>query len=195
MPVTVDEVVNSPPIAEPIHLLDCCVISDWGSAVLLERPEKGVAGGVDVIGFGQGHEGYAITSARDLTRFPGIVSSGRTAFEMADLTPDDVDVALIYDSFTITLLVALENLGFCHVGDGGKFVGDGRISPQGEMPVNPHGGQLSYSGGHGHFLTEAVRQLRGTAPSAQVKGAEVALCQGTAAVVLSSYTVLLARQR
>jgi acetyl-CoA acetyltransferase len=194
-PVTIEEVIASPPIAEPIHLLDCCVISDWGSAILLTRPEPGLPGAIDVIGFGQGHEGYAITSAHDLTFFPGIAAAGRAAFSMAGLGPPDIDVALIYDSFTITVLVALENLGFCEVGEGGKFVQDGRIWPEGELPINPHGGQLAYSGGHGHFLTEAVRQLRGTAPSAQVAGAEVVLCQGTAASVLSSYTVLLGRPR
>jgi len=190
-PVTVEEVLASPPIAEPLHLLDCCIVSDWGSAVLLARPDPGASRGVKVVGMGQGHEGYAITRAESLAAFPAIAASGRQAFAMADIGPADVDLALVYDSFTITLLVTLENLGFCEIGSGGTFVGEGRIGPQGTLPVNPHGGQLAYGGGHGHFLTEAVRQLRGEAPTAQVGGARVALCQGTAAAVLSSYTVIL----
>jgi acetyl-CoA acetyltransferase len=191
-PITVDDVMASPPIAEPLHLLDCCLISDWGSAVVICAPKEASQRGVDVVGMGQGHQGYAITRATDLTEFPGIAASGQAAFSMAGIRPDDVDVALLYDSFTITVLVALENLGFCSLGAGGKFVGEGRIWPDGELPVNPHGGQLSYGGGHGHFVTEAVRQLRGEAPSSQVSDPHIALCQGTAAAVLSSYTVIMA---
>ena len=183
-PVSLEEVLASPPIAEPLHVLDCCVVSDWGSALLLAHAAHGRGRAVDVLGFGQGHQGYAITRAPDLTAFPGIAESGRLAYEMAGVGPADVDVALLYDSFTITLLIAYENLGFCPIGEGGKYA-------SGELPVNPHGGQLSYSGGHGHFLTEAVRQLRGEAPSGQVPGARVALCHGSAAAVLSSYTVIL----
>ena len=194
-PVTVAEVLASPPIAEPIHLLDCCVISDWGSAILIAKNSQGDSRGADVLGFGQGHEGYAISRARDLATFPHIAASGATAFSNAGVAAEDIDVALIYDSFTITLLVALENLGFCGVGSGGAFVSGGHTAVSGSLPVNPHGGQLSYSGGHGHFVTEAVRQLRGDAPSSQIPDAEVALCQGTAAGVLSSYTLILGRQR
>jgi acetyl-CoA acetyltransferase len=194
-PVTVQEVLTAPPLAEPIHLLDACLVSDWGSALVLSPPEPGNARGVDVLGVGQGHQGYAVTRAADLTVFPGIATSGRRAFAMAGVNPSDVDVALIYDSFTITVVVALEALGFCPPGQGGPFVASGATAREGALPVNPHGGQLSYSGGHGHFLTEAVRQLRGEAPSAQVAGAELAICQGTAAGVLSSHTVVLGSQR
>jgi acetyl-CoA acetyltransferase len=194
-PVTVQDVLDSPPLAEPIHLLDACVVSDWGSALVVSRPEPGTRRGVDVLGVGQGHQGYAMTRARDLTVFPGIATSARKAFAMAGIEPTDCDLALVYDSFTITVLVALEALGFCPPGHGGPFVASGAIRRDGFLPVNPHGGQLSYSGGHGHFLTEAVRQLRGEAPSAQVPAAELAVCQGTAAGVLSSHTVVLGRQR
>ena len=124
-PVTIDEVLDSPPIAEPIHRLDCCIISDWGSAIVISREAPEDPRGIDVLGFGQAHEGYAVSRARDLATFPHIAASGQAAFKMAGVDQDDVDVALIYDSFTITLLVALENLGFCQVGDGGNFVADG----------------------------------------------------------------------
>ena len=194
-PVTIDEVLDSPPIAEPIHRLDCCIVSDWGSAIVISREAPEDPRGIDVLGFGQAHEGYAVSRARDLATFPHIAASGQAAFKMAGVDQDDVDVALIYDSFTITLLVALENLGFCQVGDGGNFVADGRIAIDGALPVNPHGGALSYSGGHGHFVTEAVRQLRGEGPSSQIPGAAIALCQGTAAGVLSSYSLILGKQR
>jgi acetyl-CoA acetyltransferase len=190
-PVSVQDVIDSPPIAEPLHLLDCCVVSDWGSAFVLTRAGAPAARAVDVIGHGQDHEGYAVGRATDLGSAPAVRRSGRDAFAMAGIGPADVDVALVYDSFTITALLALEGLGFCAPGEGGGFVGSGAIAPAGSLPVNPHGGQLSYSGGHGHFITEAVRQLRGEAPSAQVRGAAVAVCQGTAAGVMSSSTIVL----
>jgi acetyl-CoA acetyltransferase len=192
--VTLDEVLDSAPIAEPIHLLDCCLVSDWGSAVVISRHQRDAARGVDVLGFGQAHEGYAVTRAIDPPAFPAIQRAGRAAMTMAGISPAEVDVALIYDSFTITVLVALEGLGFCRIGEGGAFVASGAITAEGPLPLNPHGGQLSYSGGHGHFLVEAVRQLRGEAPSAQVSGCDVALCHGTAAGVLSAHTVVLGRR-
>jgi acetyl-CoA acetyltransferase len=190
-PVTVDDVLASPPIAEPLHLLDCCVISDWGSAIVIGRGSGLSPRAVPLLGHGQAHDGYAISRAAELSDGAAIRRSGEQALRMAGLRADEVDVALIYDSFTITALLALESLGFCAPGDGGPFVASGGITAGGAIPVNPHGGQLSYSGGHGHFITEAVRQLRHEAPSAQVPGARVALCQGTAAGVLSSYTLLL----
>lgn len=192
--VTIQEVLASPPIAEPLHLLDCCVISDWGSAFVVVD-ESSSKRSVELAGFGQAHEGYAITRARDFATCEAISRSGRDAFSMAGLTAADVDVALVYDSFTITELVALENLGFCAIGEGGPFAASGRITMDGQIPVNPHGGQLSYSGGHGHFITEAVRQLRGEAPSSQVPDARIGICQGTAACVLSSVTLLLQGRR
>jgi acetyl-CoA acetyltransferase len=188
--VTVADVLASPPIAEPLHLLDCCVVSDWGSAYLISR-QIDAPRAVDVIGLGQAHDGYAITSMPDLAMPAAIRRSGEQAFAAAGVTPQDVGVALIYDSFTITALVALEGLGFTEPGQGGALVASGAIGVGGRIPVNPHGGQLAYGGGHGHFITEAVRQLRGEAPSAQIPDPKIALCQGTAAGVLSSYTVLL----
>jgi acetyl-CoA acetyltransferase len=193
--VTVQEVLAAPPLAEPIHLLDACLVSDWGSALVLARPEPGSRRGVDVLGVGQGHQGYAVTRAADLSAFPAITTSGQQAFAMAGVAPADIDLALVYDSFTITVVAALESLGFCPPGQGGPYVASGATAREGSLPVNPHGGQLSYGGGHGHFLTEAVRQLRREAPSAQVAGAELAVCQGTAAGVLSSHTVVLGAQR
>lgn len=191
--VSLEDVLASPPIAEPIHLLDCSLVSDWGSAFVVTGAQRAPRG-IDLIGFGQGHEGYAISQARSLCDFPGIATSGRRAFGMAGVGPSDVDVALVYDSFTITVVVALENLGFCSIGEGGSFVASGAITPSGTLPINPHGGQLAYSGGHGHFVVEAVRQLRGEAPTVQIDNARIALCQGTAAGVLSSYTLILGRQ-
>jgi acetyl-CoA acetyltransferase len=105
---------------------------------------------------------------------------------MAGLRPDHIHVAEIYDSFTITVLIALEDLGFCPKGEGGAFVASGAIRLGGRLPVNTHGGQLSYSAGHGQYIVEAVRQLR------QVAGARYALSQGTAALCSASFTLILA---
>jgi acetyl-CoA acetyltransferase len=190
-PINRQDVLDSPPIAEPLHLFDCCVVSDWGSAFVMARDDDAQSRAVAVRGFGQANDGYAVTRARDLGTCPAIQRSGADAFGMAEIAPADVDVALVYDSFTITELVALENLGFCDIGAGGDFVTSGAIALDGSLPVNPHGGQLSYSGGHGHFITEAVRQLRAEAPSGQIAGAATAVCQGTAAGVLASTTLVL----
>jgi len=123
--------------------------------------------------------------------------SGKRAFEMAGLTPGDVDVLELYDAFTINTLLFLEDLGFCKKGEGGAFVSGGRIAPGGELPVNTNGGGLScvHPGMYGIFLlVEAVRQLRGEGGARQVKGAQVALAHGNGGVLSSQITALLGTQ-
>ncbi len=195
-PVTVAEVLASPMIADPIHRDECALVSDWGGALLLTTGARARAlrkDPVPMLGWGQAHQGYNPSQAPSLTSFP-IRESARDAFEMAGLGPDRVQAAEIYDPFTITVLIALEDLGFCGKGEGGKFVESGRIELGGPLPVNTHGGLLSYNGGHSHFLIEAVRQLRGEAGDRQVPGARVVLSQGTAAMGSSSFTVILGRE-
>ena len=195
-PISRADVLSSPLICSPLHLLDCCLVTDGGGAVVItsqERARNLRSAPVSVLGYGQAITQADISLAPDLVR-TGAAVSGKNAFAMAGLSPDDIDVAEIYDSFTITVLLSLEDLGFCAKGDGGAFVADGRIAPGGAFPLNTSGGGLSYChpGMLGLLLlVEGVRQLRGECGARQVPGAEVALCHGTGGVLSSSATVLL----
>ncbi len=184
--VTVDEVVGSPLIADPLHRLDCCVITDGGGAIVVTRPEvaKRLARPtVRVLGAGE-----AVKHQRggkiDLT-YTGAVWSGPAAFAEAGVRPSDIKYVSIYDSFTITVLITLEDLGFCDKGQGGKLVADGNlISGTGRLPFNTDGGGLcnNHPANRGGLtkVVEAVRQLRGEAhPAVQVKSCDLALAHGT----------------
>ncbi|MGK7864353.1 thiolase domain-containing protein [Falsiroseomonas sp. E2-1-a4] len=185
-PVTVEEVVNSPMVADPLHRLDCCVISDGGGALIVARPE--IARSlkrpvVSIRGTGEAVKGQ-FGGYPDLT-FSGARFSGARAFEEAGVTPADIRYASIYDSFTITVLIQLEDLGFCAKGEGGRFVRDGNlISGVGKLPFNTDGGGLcnNHPANRGGMtkVIEAVRQLRGEAhPAVQVKDCGLALAHGT----------------
>ena len=201
--VTVEDVVNSPMIADPLHRNDCCVISDGGGAFIVVSPE--IAKGLDrdcvkVLGHGEAPK-HLNSGQVDLT-FTGARWSGPIAFEEAGVMPGDIDYASIYDSFTITVLETLEDLGFCEVGKGGKFVSDGNlIAGEGRLPFNTDGGGLCSNhpinrGGLTKVL-EAVRQLRDEAhPAVQVKDCQVALAHGTGGSIgtrMGSSTVILGR--
>jgi acetyl-CoA C-acetyltransferase len=201
--VTVEDVVNSPMIADPLHRLDCCVISDGGGALVLTRAEIARSLGrplIGVIGAGEAVKGQ-FGGYVDLT-FSGAVWSGKAAFAAAGVTPQDIKYASIYDSFTITVLMQLEDLGFCNKGDGGKFVADGNlIAGVGRLPVNTDGGGLcnNHPANRGGMtkVIEAVRQLRGEAhPKVQVANCDLALAHGTGGLLGSrhgSATVILER--
>lgn len=185
-PVTVEDVVNSPLVSDPLHRLDCCVVSDGGGALVVTRPEIARSLGrpvVSVLGAGEsvrgafgGWDGLLTTGARQ---------SGALAFAEAGVTPADIQYASIYDSFTITVLLQLEDLGFCAKGQGGRFVQDGNlISGIGRLPFNTDGGGLcnNHPANRGGItkVIEAVRQLRGEAhPKVQVANCGLALAQGT----------------
>ena len=184
--VTVQDVLDSPMIADPLHRLDCCVVSDGGGALVVTRPEiardlkRPV---VRVIGAGEamkGQDGGRIDLTWSASRW-----SGAAAFEHAGIKPADIQYVSIYDSFTITVLMQLEDLGFCAKGAGGRFVSDGGlISGSGRLPFNTDGGGLSnnHPGNRGGMtkVIEAVRQLRGEAhPAVQVKNCRLALANGT----------------
>ena len=178
--------MNSPIIASPLHRLDCCVISDGGGALVVVKPEIAKTlkrPKVKVIGMGEAPKGQFGGNV-DLT-FSGARWSGPTAFEMAGVKPGDIKYASIYDSFTITVLMQIEDLGFCEKGQGGKFVQDGNlISGQGKLPFNTDGGGLcnNHPANRGGItkVIEAVRQLRGEAhPKVQVKSCDLALAHGT----------------
>jgi acetyl-CoA C-acetyltransferase len=184
-PVTVDEVLDSPMISDPLHRLDCCVITDGGGALVVVAPEVArdlPRQTVKVLGHGESPK-LAANGHIDLTR-TGAVWSGPRAFEEAGVTQADIDYVSIYDSFTITVLQTLEDLGFCDKGKGGGFVADGALlAPHGRLPFNTDGGGLcnNHPANRGGMtkVIEAVRQLRGEAHLAvQVPGCEVALAHG-----------------
>jgi acetyl-CoA C-acetyltransferase len=184
--VSVQDVVNSPIIASPLHRLDCCVISDGGGALVVVKPEIARSlkrPKVKVIGMGEHPKGQ-FAGAVDLT-YSGARWSGPAAFEMAGVKPADIKYASIYDSFTITVLMQIEDLGFCEKGQGGKFVANGNlISGQGKLPFNTDGGGLcnNHPANRGGItkVIEAVRQLRGEAhPKVQVPNCDLALAHGT----------------
>lgn len=198
-PITVDDVLASRIVSSPLHLLDCCIITDGGGAVVVTSEERArdlKKRPVVVLG---GSEAVCHTAAgsRDLTQIAAR-QSGPRALEMAGVRHADVDMCMIYDSFTITVLVTLEDLGFCKKGEGGAFVENGRIGLGGELPVNTDGGGLSsnHPGMRGMFLLiEAVKQLRGECGERQVEDCRIALCHGTGGMLglrHSGATVVLA---
>ena len=193
-PLTVADVLESKPVSTPLTVGDCCLVTDGGGAVVLtslERARDLPKPPVVVLGYGESTTNASMTAVEDLT-VTGAVASGRAAFARAGLTPADVDVAQLYDSFTITVLLSLEALGFCGPGEAGGFVRERRL------PLNTSGGGLSYC--HpGQFgvllLVEAVRQLRGECGERQVDGAEVALAHGTGGILSTHASVLLGVDR
>lgn len=202
--VSVEEVLDSPMISDPLHRLDCCVITDGGGALVVVSPE--VARSLDrhcvsVLGTGTAIK-HTDAGRIDLTH-TGATISGPTAFAEAGLTPADIDYASIYDSFTITVLITLEDLGFCEKGKGGRFVEEGGLeAPHGTLPFNTDGGGLcnNHPGNRGGItkVIEAVRQLRGEAhPAVQVPDCELALAHGTGgslALRMGSATLILGRE-
>ncbi len=195
-PLTVEDVLASRMISSPLSLLDCCLVTDGGGALVVtsgERAKDLRKAPVYLLGAGEAHWHRNISQMPDLT-VSAAVDSGRRAYEMAGVGPADVHVAMLYDAFTITPILFLEDLGFCEKGEGGTFVEGGRIAPGGELPVNTNGGGLSYNhpGMYGLLLLiEAVRQLRGECRERQVEGAEVALAHGNGGVLSSQVTALL----
>jgi acetyl-CoA C-acetyltransferase len=202
--VTVEEVVGSPMVADPLHRLDCCVITDGGGAIVVTRPEVARAlerPRVRLLGAGEAVKHQA-GGRIDLT-YTGALWSGQSAFAEAGVRPTDIKYVSIYDSFTITVLITLEDLGFCDKGQGGKFVSDGNlISGTGRLPFNTDGGGLcnNHPANRGGLtkVVEAVRQLRGEAhPKVQVKNCDVALAHGTGGSLATrhgSATVIMERE-
>lgn len=201
--ITVQDVLSSPMEATPLHRLDCCLVTDGAGAVVLTSAERARdlgARSAYVLGAGTSHTHAMISQMPDLTVTAGAVS-GPKAFSMAGIGPDDVDLLESYDSFTITVLLALEDLGFCAKGEGGAFAESGALGPGGSLPTNTNGGGLCYThpGMYGMFLlVEAVRQLRGEGGERQVgrrSGGggppEVAVAHGCGGVLSSTSTVVL----
>jgi acetyl-CoA acetyltransferase len=197
--LTIDDVLDSPWVVYPFHALDCCLVTDAGGAVVLTRTDRArdLRGPVvEVLGSAVAQTHQMISQMPDLTVTPARIS-GEAAFRQAGLTPADIDVAELYDSFTYTVLVTLEDLGFCGKGEGGAFVAGQRTAPGGVFPLNTSGGGLSYThpGMFGIFLLiEAVRQLRGEGGDRQVTNAEVALVNGMGGYLSSAATAVLGKR-
>jgi acetyl-CoA acetyltransferase len=195
-PLSVEEVLSSRMIASPLHKFDCCIRSDGGGAVVLvaedrvaDLPRKPVW----VMGAGEAISHHTMSEWEDFTESPAKRSAAR-AFGMAGVKPDEIDVLQVYDSFTITVLLTLEAMGFCGKGEGGPFVERGRLRLDGELPTNTDGGGLSsnHPGMRGLFLViEAARQLRGEAVGRQVADAKLAAVNGTGGWFSSTGTLIL----
>lgn len=196
-PITLEDHENSRIVADPLRVLDCCLESDGGSAVIVTSAERardlrqppvyimGVAQGMDILN--EPMTNYP----RDMASFPECKIVAERVFAMAGVTPQDIDVAEIYDAYTFLVPVVLEEFGFCQRGEGGAFVEGGQIELGGELPVNTHGGNLSEAYIHGMpHIVEGVKQLRGTS-TAQVKDAELALV--TSAPVAPASALILRR--
>lgn len=195
-PLSVDDVLAARMISDPLGLLDCCLVTDGGGALVLVRAERSrdfPKPPVYVLGVAAAHWHRQISCMPDLT-VTAAAESGPRAMAMAGITHRDVDVVELYDAFTINTLLFLEDLGFCAKGEGGAFVQGGGIAPGGRLPVNTNGGGLSccHPGMYGIFLlVEAVRQLRAEAGQRQIDGANIALCHGNGGVLSSQVTAVL----
>jgi acetyl-CoA acetyltransferase len=199
-PITVEDVLASRMVADPLHKLDCCVVSDGGGALVLTTEERARdlrQPPVWILGAAAGQSHWNISQMPDYVRSAGAVC-GPEAFARAGLRPDQIDTLQFYDSFTITVLVLLEDMGFCKKGEGGAFVEAGHLRRGGRHPLNTDGGGLSalHPGMRGIFLLiEAVRQLRGQAGAAQVPNARTALCVGSGGWLSAIGAVILGRER
>jgi acetyl-CoA acetyltransferase len=198
-PLTMEEVLNSKPIADPLKMLDCCLLSDAGGAFIVtsaERAKDLKSRPAYLAGIGEFHTHEHIMCAPSLTEF-GAKESGEAAYRMARMAPADIDVAQLYDCFTIVPIIELEELGFCGRGEGGFFYAEGHTRIGGKLPVNTHGGMLSHAhaGAAGGLLgiVEAVRQLRGGLGARQVEGAEVALVHNEGGILSSHCTMILTK--
>lgn len=197
-PITVDDVLDSPTIADPINLLHCCLVTDGGGALVLMSAERAArldlpAPPVYVLGAGESSESSVVTGLESLTSSRAIRIGGARAFEQARVAHAEVDHLMIYDAFAHVPIYGLEDLGFVGRGEAPAFIADGNTAPGGSLPLNTNGGGLAYThtGMYGMFaIQESVRQVRGTAP-AQVADVDISVCTGVGGMFMSSGTLVL----
>ena len=195
-PLSIEDVLNSKMISDPLTVRDCCLVTDGAGAVVLVRADRAKdlkQKPVYVLGNATACWNRQISSMQDLT-VSAAQQSGAAAFKMAGVKANDIDVVELYDAFTINTILFLEDLGFCKKGEGGAFVSGGRIGPGGELPVNTNGGGVScvHPGMYGIFiLIEAIRQLRGTCGERQIQDAKLALVHGNGGTLSSQSTAIL----
>jgi acetyl-CoA acetyltransferase len=199
-PITVEDVLSSRLIAYPFHLLECCLVTDGGGALILvsaDRARDFPATPVYIIGTGESVETPMVSQLADFTSSRAFVVSGRKAFAEAGISHSDVDHLMIYDAFAHLPIYGLEDLGFCERGTAGQFIWEGNTRADGKLPLNTNGGGLSYmhSGMYGMYaLQESVRQVRGTA-AAQVPGAEISVCHGVGGMFAAAGTIIMSSVR
>jgi acetyl-CoA acetyltransferase len=200
-PISIDDVLDSRLIAWPFHLLDCCLVTDAGGAVIVTAAERARdlrKQPVYVLGTGECATHQMVSQMPSFNRWDAAVASGERAFRMAGVRHADIDVAQFYDAFTIVPMLALEALGFCKPGESGPFVSRQRTAPGGDFPMNTNGGGLSYThtGMYGIFtIIEAARQLRNECGPRQVADAAVAICHGTGGVWSAAATLIVSTDR
>lgn len=197
-PITHEDRANSRYVAEPYHLLDCCPITDGAAAAVVvsaERAKDLKQQPIYIRGFGQGHTAWGLP-VREQWTTSGAKVSGETAFRMAGMGPQEMDVLELYDPFSIVPIITLEDYGFCKKGEGGAFVEDGKTRPGGALPMNTSGGLLSETGMPGmQLIVEAVRQLRGECGPRQVPNARTALLSNQGGVMTTHATLILRNER
>lgn len=198
--IEVDDVMASPVIAWPFHLLECCLVTDGGGAVVLTTESRArhlKQPMVHILGTGEGYEGAGVSMMEDATSFRGFKLSAESAFNESQIKHSDVDHLMIYDAFAHLPLYGLEDMGFVGRGEAGAFIAEGNTLPGGRLPMNTNGGGLSYThtGMYGMFaILESVRQLRGTA-AAQVPGACTSVVQGNGGMFMAGSTLVLSNTR
>ena len=200
-PLSIEDVLDSRVIAEPLTKYDCSIISDGGAAFIVTTEDKAKELGITndlayLWGMGQGYSHQYLTTLENLDQiYNAVERSGDKAFNTAGIEPKDVDIAFLYDCFTITVLLELEGLGFVPKGEGGAFALEGRMEIGKDLPVNTHGGLLSQAHlGAMHHVVEATLQLRGDAGCRQVEDPEVAVVHGNGGIVSAHSTVVLGNQ-
>ena len=198
--LTIDEALQSKPISSPLHRSDCCLVTDGGGAIVITSEEKAKHLKTEPIyikGFGECNSHSSINYMPNMEKLEIASHSSKLAFKKAKLNIEDIDITMLYDSFTITVLLTLEAIGFCKLGEGKDFVKNQRTAPGGDFPLNTNGGGLSYChpGMYGIFtIIEASRQLWGKCGKRQINKPINALCHGTGGVLSSSTTLLLSRE-
>jgi acetyl-CoA acetyltransferase len=199
-PITVDDVLSSRMVAYPMHLLECCLVTDGGGALVLTSAERArdlPQPAVYVLGTGESSETPMISQMEDFTTSKAFRISGAKAFDEAGITPADVDHLMVYDAFAHLPIYGLEALGFVAPGEAGAFIEEGNTAAGGRFPMNTNGGGLSYThtGMYGMFaIQESVRQLRGTAP-AQVPDVKISVAQGVGGMFAAAGTLVLTNQQ
>jgi acetyl-CoA acetyltransferase len=198
-PVTVEDVLSSRMIAYPFRLLQCCLVTDGGGALILttaERARDFPTKPVYLLGTGESVETPMISQMADFTSSRAFRVAGAKAFEESGIIHSDVDHLMIYDAFAHLPIYGLEDLGFCKPGEAASFIWERNTAPGGRLPLNTNGGGLSYmhSGMYGMYaLQESVRQMRGTAP-AQVPGARISVCHGVGGMFAASGTIIMTNE-
>jgi acetyl-CoA acetyltransferase len=196
-PITIDDVLSSPLASSPLHRLECALVTDYGGAIIVTRSDRAGSDAVDILGFGEA------LSHSSILRNPELFTTGRTAatessrcaYEMAGIGPSDLQMAQIYDCFTITVLMLMEDFGLCERGEAGAAVRAGLLDRDGPLPSNTHGGLLSCGSGGILHVTEAVRQMQGTAGAHQMdRRPETALVHGNGGILGAQTTLILGRR-